>query len=369
MKKTLSKAISALIIATTLLVFVTVLPTIPFAHALVLPYFSVSPPTYVASSLGEVFDISVMVNNLEAGWQAVGFEFRLSYNASILNFQQAYEGPWLPPFAAPPDMGTLFIRNFGTDYVQIDDIVMSDVNGTWHAPFPTGTGVLAIIQFSATAQNVFPLPDLTCTLHLNATKIADSNSTLIPEDPSQDGSYSISSSRPAGVHDVAVTDVTTDRAWVYQGFSTNINVTVLNKGDFNENVAVTLYYNITANKIIGSQNVTLSQGQNKTVAFVWDTTGVPYCHNYTITANATIPVDNNPTDNTLADGPIKVRIPGDINGDGSVNVLDAIQFGTYFGLQQGDTGWNADADINRDGKTNILDIIIVAEYFGKSGSS
>lgn len=194
-------------------------------------------------------------------------------------------------------------------------------------------------------------------------------STLQSDSITVSGAGNVTGNYVTRVHDVAVTNITIDRTWVYQGFSANMNVTILNEGDFDENVTVTLYYNITANKIIGAQNVPLSLGQNETVAFVWNTTGVPYCHNYTLTAVATIPADNNLTDNTLDDGAIKVRILGDIDGDGKVDILDAIQFGNYFGLQQGDTNWNADADVNRDGKTNILDIIIVAENFGKSGSS
>ena len=43
---------------------------------------------------------------------------------------------------------------------------------------------------------------------------------------------------------------------------------------------------------------------------------------------------------------VQVRILGDINGDGTVNMLDAIQLAKYFGLQQGDNGWNPDADLN-----------------------
>jgi hypothetical protein len=172
-----------------------------------------------------------------------------------------------------------------------------------------------------------------------------------------------------GVHDVAVTNVTIDRTWVYQRFSANMNVTILNEGDFDENVTVAVYYNITANKVIGAQNVTLSRGQNETVTFVWNTTGVPYCHNYTITAVATIPVDNNLTDNTLDGGAVRVRILGDMKGDGKVDILDAIEFANYFGLHKGDARWNADVDMNGDGQTNILDAIIIGEHFGTSGSS
>lgn len=370
MKNASAKAISALIIATSLLSFAAVLPRMTWAQQpavpspedpSILPYFSVYPPTYTASTVGEVFNISVLVNNLDAGWQAIGFQFKLSYNDSLLNVTNVYEGPWLPPFAAPPNGGTFFVTVPGANYTAAADIVLPDVNGTSHAPFPSGTGVLAIFEFNATMRGSFPSV-LNCSLHLSETLIVDWNNTIIAEDPSMDGEYLI------GAHDVAVTDVTASQAWVYQGFSIDINVTVLNEGDFDENVSVTLYYNMTANEIIGTQNVTLSPLQNQTTTFTWNTIGVPYPHNYTITGVATIPKDINLTDNTLAGGTVEVRIPGDINGDGIVDIYDAIVFGSYFGLQLGENGWNPNADLNNDGKIDIFDMVIVGSYFGKSGS-
>lgn len=198
----------------------------------------------------------------------------------------------------------------------------------------------------------------------------DGLSMLQSDSISVTASGNVTGNYVARVHNVAVTNITADRTWVYynHGFSTDINVTVLNNGDFDENITVTLYYNITANKIIGTQNLTLPMGQNDTVTFTWDTSGVPCPYNYTITANATIHADINITDNTLADRTIEVRIPGDITGDGSVNVLDAIRLGTYFGLLEGDRGWNPDADLNHDGKINIIDMIILASNFGNPGS-
>jgi parallel beta-helix repeat protein len=175
-------------------------------------------------------------------------------------------------------------------------------------------------------------------------------------------------------HDVAVTSVTSDRSWVYQGFRANINATVLNEGDFDENVTVTLYYNMTANEMISAENVTLSPGQNETVAFVWDTTGASYCQNYTLTAVATIPIDYNPADNTLTCEPITVRIVGDINGDGTVDGKDisvvAMSFGSYGPnyLYQGSPPsprWNLDADINGDNVVDGRDLVLIARNFGK----
>jgi hypothetical protein len=92
---------------------------------------------------------------------------------------------------------------------------------------------------------------------------------------------------------------------------------------------------------------------------------VPYCHNYTITAVATIPADNTPSDNTLADGAIKVRILGDANEDMRVDIKDILLCAKSFGSRQGEARWNLNADINDDNKVDIRDIFLVARNFGK----
>lgn len=133
-------------------------------------------------------------------------------------------------------------------------------------------------------------------------------------------------------HDVVVVDVTPYTHWVYQGLSVNISVEVENKGSVAENVTVTLYYNITAHQTIGPLNTSVLPEENQTVTFTWNTKGVLYCHNYTITAVASIPIDSNLSDNTLSDGGIKVRLLGDVNGDGKVDGRDIVKIAIDFGL-------------------------------------
>ena len=51
----------------------------------------------------------------------------------------------------------------------------------------------------------------------------------------------------------------------------------------------------------------------------------------------------------------------DVNGDGSVNILDLV----VITSELGNTGTNQAADVNRDGVINILDLILVANMFDK----
>ncbi len=56
-------------------------------------------------------------------------------------------------------------------------------------------------------------------------------------------------------------------------------------------------------------------------------------------------------------------IPGDINGDGKVNLLDYIVLFENFGKT---SNFDTRADINKDGKVNLLDYIVLFENFGKT---
>jgi hypothetical protein len=58
-----------------------------------------------------------------------------------------------------------------------------------------------------------------------------------------------------------------------------------------------------------------------------------------------------------------VGIPGDANGDGIVNILDAITLGKAFTTTPGSKNWNPNADINGDGIINILDAIILGNHY------
>ena len=177
------------------------------------------------------------------------------------------------------------------------------------------------------------------------------------------------------LHDVAVTDVVPYRNWVYEGRVAPVNVTLLNCGDLNETVTVDLYYNLTANQQIGTIVTDLSPNETKTLTFVWNTIGVQHCHNYTITALASIQFDSNTTNN-VKEGMlrIKVRIMGDINGDGVVDGADlstaARAFGFYgpdcsYPWSQEHPGWNPDTDISQDNVIDGSDLVLIARNFGK----
>jgi len=97
------------------------------------------------------------------------------------------------------------------------------------------------------------------------------------------------------VHDVAVTYVASRYPWVYQGLVDPIDVAVVNEGDYTETVDVYAFYD--SNLAAPKQTVILNPGDTASLTFSWLTTGVPPGVSYTISANATIPIDDDPADN------------------------------------------------------------------------
>jgi len=69
----------------------------------------------------------------------------------------------------------------------------------------------------------------------------------------------------------------------------------------------------------------------------------------------------------LANCTFSVVRPGDINGDGQVDIFDIVVVASAFGSVPGDAKWNAVADINNDNIVDIFDIAIVAVHFGETG--
>jgi hypothetical protein len=239
----------------------------PNAYMQAEPYFSIatqgpgaSGTNYTAICMGETFNVTVSVNNLDAGYQAVGFEFKLGYNNTMLSVVGFQEGPWLDPFGAPPSMGIAGYNYSGWNYpdndqyyIQIGVAVAPNSTGQWNPPYPSGSGVLATITFTCTTRNTYPAADLTCPLTLFDTIFTNSSADLLPQDTPVSGVYVM-----------------------------------------------------------------------------------------------------------------KSAILGDVNGDGTVNILDAIQLSNAFLSTPSSSNWNPNADLNGDGVVNILDAIILSNQFGST---
>jgi hypothetical protein len=174
---------------------------------------------------------------------------------------------------------------------------------------------------------------------------------------------------PLGIHDIAVTNLTTCKdgctpmRTICRGYTAHINVTVVNQGNYTENFNVTAYANTT---IIGTQEVTNLDPNNQTVlTFLWNTSGYTI-GNYTLNAAATAVLgETNTTNSNFTDGIVKVTIVGDINGDDKVDMKDIGAGARAFGTVLGAPSYNPNADLNDDHKIDMKDIGTLARHFGE----
>ena len=157
-------------------------------------------------------------------------------------------------------------------------------------------------------------------------------------------------------HDITIASLSVSKTIVGQGYFANINVNVTNHGEVTETFNVTAYADTIA---IEAQTVTsLDPSENLTLTFNWNTTGF-VTDNYTISAYATpVAGETFTDDNNYIDGTVLVTIPGDINGDRTVDISDAGQISAHWHsppFPDGPLGYDPIVDINNDGKTKILD--------------
>ena len=213
-------------------------------------------------------------------------------------------------------------------------------------------------EFSPLVTIQFHVDSYGCVvLDLHDTKLTNSTGGSITH-KTQDGFFCTL------IRDVAITNVLPSSNWTYAGWEVNVTVVAKNKGMINETFTVTAYYDEVQ---IGNITVHDLQPDNETILmFTWNTQNTMACHNYTLSAEASIvPYELNTTDNTYPDGQVYVRIMGDINGDGRIRIDDVYLAADAFGSEPGNPRWNPAADLNGDGRVRVDDVFLVATNFGQ----
>jgi hypothetical protein len=282
-----------------------------------------------------------------------GFDINITWDDTLITFagldKTALDLIWPQGFFEPltPSPET------GVGYVRFAAVA---TGGTGF----TGSGALFDVTFNILAAGSVPR---STSIHFDNVALSDSGAGPINL-VLTDGQYNIG----AGAGDIAVTNVTTTkdgckpRPTVPDDMFVKVNVTVFNKGSTPETFTVTLYANLTA---IDTQTVTaLAPSAQATLNFRWNTTG--WAHgNHTISATATVAGDVNMSDNTFTNGIIRVTIPGDISGDGIVDIYDAILMANSYSATPKSPNWSPNADIKTDDIVDIYDAIVLANHYNQ----
>jgi len=175
------------------------------------------------------------------------------------------------------------------------------------------------------------------------------------------GSYRITTV----THDTATVNVKPYKTVIGQGYNVPITVTVENQGDMEETLCVALYYTNLTDILLGFQIITVPSGNFTTVIFSWNTSGFAK-GNYTVWAYAwPVPGETDTADNTYTGDNVYVGIPGDVNANGKVDMIDIGYICLAYASYPGHPKWNPNADINDDGKVDMKDIGYACMHYGQ----
>lgn len=302
----------------------------------------VDPPEIIDPTMlpPATFQINITIEDVE---NLYGYMFNLTYNKDILTCLMVKINVVLNQ--------TSFITKVLVD----DEYGFVWVNVTYRSPSTPITTyepvAIVTITFQVDAMGVSPL-------HFESTNLKDYEGQPISHEV-YDGIFMTL------IRDVAVTNVTPLRTQAYRDWLVYINITVRNEGNLTETFNVTLYYD---SNVIQTVTVTdLAPGEEITLTIPWFTTGVTACKNYTIRGEAErVPYELDTADNIYTDGTIKIKIMGDINGDGVVDIRDLSIIGRAFGAYPSHPRWDPEADLNLDNVIDIRDISKASRNFGKT---
>jgi hypothetical protein len=170
------------------------------------------------------------------------------------------------------------------------------------------------------------------------------------------------------LHDIGVLNVSLSKTVVGIGYSMKINVTVENQGALAETFNVTIYANTDI--LTTFIDISIPSGSSDTITFTWNTSGFAK-GNYT-TSVYVWPVsgETDLADNTFIADTVYVGIPGDVNGDGKVDVKDVYAVARAYGTSrdgpnpQGRT-YSTSCDINDDDEIDTKDYYVVCKHYGE----
>ena len=305
----------------------------------------INPPELIVPGWkpGHIFTIDVQIEN---GIGMYDYEFNLTYDTSVLTC--------LGAVIIPPNTDT----HFTIEMENNDPQGMLWVKVQYYAPAPP----ISIYSAQTVTQITFMMQNYGQTpLDLHDTRISNPSGGSMSHEVG-DGFFA------SLLRDVAIVSVkVTSSNRVYAGRIVTIEVIAMNRGNMtSETFNVTAYHD--SNTKIGTIRVgPVKPWTNATVIFHWNTTGLAECSNHTIWAEATgVPYETNTANNILHDGWVKIKMVGDVNGDGYIDLYDAVLLLAAYGSRVGDKNWNPECDLCPEwGVINLYDAVMLNYRYGQ----
>ena len=381
-------AVLSLIVLLASFIYVVAVPK-PIASAASPVQLYIDPPSIVNQTLvsGTTFNVTVKVANIPADPGLVGIEFNVTWDPAIL------KGVVLQDIifhqVTPPDQTSNIwalkniVANNSVSYAYtFQDIGAAEDGG--YAPI-NGSYTVANIGLKVVGVGK-------CPLHFYVSKLGDPLGNAITHD-TIDGFFDNTvplPPPPAALLSVDPAKIVNSNLTSGTTFSVNINITnATNLGglEFKLGFNSSVLNALTVNAGGIAFTTTRTQIDNSTGFILFNASSVPPINvtgiaavvQFTVLVNGTknsplhlydvtlVDGDGNALPFNTADGSfsnLKI-IPGDVNGDGVVDIYDAIAAANAFGSTPSSPNWNPAADLNGDGQVDIFDIIIIGMNFGQ----
>jgi hypothetical protein len=303
----------------------------------------VYPPELIdpTMKIGDLFNIEIRIENAV---EMYDYKFKLSYDTNVITC-----------------LGAIVIPPINDTHFNVEMVI----NGT------VGT-ILVYVQYYPPAEpfSIYAAKTVTqitfqvqnygqTVLHLSDTSISDRSGNGMSH-VTEDGFFATL------LRDVAIVYVAVASSnKVYPGRIVTIEVIAMNRGNMTtETFNVTAYYDSNP---IETKTVTVPPWTNVTLTFYWNTTGLTPCHNFTISARASeVPYELDPSNNVYYDGWVKIKMIGDVNGDGIIDILDVVSMTSIYHHDKNDPDWNPDCDLAPPwGLIDIFDLVTLTSRYKK----
>jgi hypothetical protein len=189
--------------------------------------------------------------------------------------------------------------------------------------------------------------------------------------------WSFTSPSISPIHDLGLTFVAPSNSLLYAGglpsigqsANTTVAVTVVNYGDYGENVKATVSVSNTTSISLGNQIQPVAPGLSWSFSFSWNTTNAkPGRYNIlasVISTNSTETPGNQGDNTILVKNSIHLLPWGDVDQNGDVVLGDVSVFFYDFGFTPSTPSrWNPFCDINNNGIIDIIDVGVAVKNFG-----
>ena len=354
------------------------------------PTIYVKPPTMQPVRLGDVFALEIWMKDVSPDWSITAVQFSLMWNTTFIV-------PALGPNGTYYDQGAFFETyeyyqgglTYAADinshdhpppltplpddynYSTFGVLLLPDFppNPQYHPPFLSGEGRVITVYFQAVLETVFPTEAYTWIDFISEDTYAVDIFSINVLVSSVGCLYRAPVTLIIPEHDLAVTDVTVSKSIIGQGYFADVNVTLVNEGNFAEYFNITVYAN--GSQIARQENITLESGISATLTLSWNTTDFGL-GNFTLWAYAEpVSGETNTDDNNFTlPALVGVTFAGDVTGvsgtpDWKVNMRDIGVICGKFSKSPVSPGWDPNIDIDGDDIVNMRDIGIACTNFGQ----